>query len=520
MGYIVGFIVALFAVLFTSIWRLCKILVWRPYAVAKFFEKQGIKGVPYSFLYGSLKQMKKLQAEATALVLDTNSNDIIPTVFPHYHKWSKDYGENMLYWNGVDPRITITDPEMAKQILSNKFGFYKRSRSHPSSKKLMGEKGVIFVEGEEWVRHRRILNPAFSLDKLKMMKTKIAECTISLLREWEKQALKAGKESIQIEMNGEFIKLTSDVIAHSAFGSSYVEAQEAFQAQKELQKWIVASSTDILIPGWQYVPTPSNIRTWKLDRKLRNKLRSIVETRISQVSKSCHYGDDLLGVMIQSSEVTGQDKVSPKFMINEIIENCKAFFFAGHETTANFLTWTFFILSLHQEWQQKLREEVLSECGMEIPDSDMLSKLKLVNMVLLEVLRLYNPVIRLFRTPMEDIKLGKLIIPKGTSLEISIHQVHRKKEYWGNDANNFNPMRFANGISKAAKHPNAFIPFSVGPRNCIGQTFALLEAKMVVSLFLQRFSFSLSPRYKHAPINYITLHPRYGMPILIKPLSH
>ncbi|XP_065859913.1 cytochrome P450 709B2-like [Euphorbia lathyris] len=517
MGYILAFLVALFLVLF--IWQLCRILVWKPYSVAKCFEKQGIKGVPYKFLYGSLGQMKKLRAESTGLVLDTNSNDIIQTVLPHYHKWSKLYGEEMLYWNGVEPRIIITDADMAKQILSNKFGFYKRPRSNPSSKKLMGEKGLIFVEGEEWVRHRRILNPAFSLEKLKMMKKKIAECTVSKLNEWEKQALKAENESIQIEMNGEFIKLTSDVIAHSAFGSSYVEAQEAFQAQKELQKWIVASSTDILIPGWQYVPTPSNIRTWKLDRKLRNKLRSIVETRIRQVSQSCNYGDDLLGVMIQSSEVTREDKGSLKFMISEIIENCKAFFFAGHETTANFLNWTFFTLSLHQEWQQKLREEVLSECGMEIPDSDMLSKLKLVNMVLLEVLRLYNPVIGLFRTPMEDIKLGKLIIPKGTTLEMPIHHIHRKKEYWGNDANDFNPMRFANGIAKAAKHPNAFLPFSVGPRNCIGQTFAMLEAKMVVALFLQKFSFSLSSDYKHAPIDYITLYPRYGMPILIKSLS-
>ncbi|WCJ22585.1 Cytochrome P450 709B1 [Euphorbia peplus] len=520
MANIVALLAALLVVLFTIIWQLCKILLWKPYDVVKHFEKQGIKGPAYKFLYGSLEEMEKLRAESADLVLDSNSNDFIQTVLPHLHSWSKVYGEAMLYWYGLEPRITITDPEMAKEILSNKSGLYVMPEINPSFKNLMGGKGLIWVQGQDWVRQRKILNPAFSLDKLKMMRKKIGECAISMLNEWQKQALEAENQCLKIEMNGEFIKLTSDVIAHSAFGSSYVEAQQAFDAQKELQKWIVASGNQILIPGWQYIPTPTNIRTWKLDMKLKNKLRNIVESRIREGSKSCNYGDDLLGLMVESSEVTAVEKMSPKLRANEIIENCKAFFFAGHETTSNLLTWTLFILSVHQEWQQKLREEVLSECGMKIPDSEMLSKLKLVNIVLLEVLRLYNPVISLLRTPTEDIKLDNLMIPKGTSLEIHIHKIHTSKEYWGNDVNDFNPLRFQNGIAKAANHPNAFMPFSIGPRICIGQTFAMLEAKLVVSLILQRFSFSLSSDYKHAPINYITIHPRYGMPILIKPLSH
>lgn len=140
-------------------------------------------------------------------------------------------------------------------------------------------------------------------------------------------------------------------------------------------------------------------------------------------------------------------------------------------------------------------------------------------MVLLEVLRLYNPTIAVLRTTTKDMKVGNLVIPKGTSVEIPVHKIHRSKEYWGEDADEFNPVRFEDGISKAAKHPNAFLPFSVGPRACIGQSFAMLEVKVVLSLILQRFSWSLAPDYKHAPINYIAISPRYGMPILIQPLS-
>lgn len=140
-------------------------------------------------------------------------------------------------------------------------------------------------------------------------------------------------------------------------------------------------------------------------------------------------------------------------------------------------------------------------------------------MVLLEALRLYCPAIQLERVASQDMKLGNLIIPQGTCLTIPITMIHTSKKYWGEDANEFNPMRFINGISKASNHPNALLAFSVGPRNCIGQNFAMLEAKTVMTLILQRFSWSLSSDYEHAPVNNLTLQPQHGLPIIIKPLQ-
>jgi cytochrome P450 len=139
-------------------------------------------------------------------------------------------------------------------------------------------------------------------------------------------------------------------------------------------------------------------------------------------------------------------------------------------------------------------------------------------MVLLEALRLYCPVMELFREASKDIKLGDVMIPKGTWISIPTVKIHRRKEYWGEDANEFNPMRFINGISKAVTHPNALLAFSAGPRACIGQNFAMLEAKTVIVLILQRFSLSLSPEYKHAPADHLTLQPQHGLPIIVKPL--
>ncbi|KDP35172.1 hypothetical protein JCGZ_10706 [Jatropha curcas] len=414
--------------------------------------------------------------------------------------------------------MTITDPELIKEVLSNKYGFYVRSSVRPTLKTLVGKQSLIFVEGHDWLRQRKLLNPAFSIDKLKIMTKKMADCTIAMLEGWKNQPLEAYKETqcMKIEMSQEFIKLTYDIIAHTAFGSSYGQGKEAFNAQKELQKCCVAANSAFFIPGSQYLPTPSNIRIWKLDSLMKSTLRGIIEKRLRSKDSTKNYGDDLLGTMINGySEIAGETKLS----VNEILENCKAFFFAGHETTSSLLTWTIFMLSLHREWQERLRIEVLKECSMEIPDADMLAKLKWMNMVLLETLRLYSPIINLLRVLVKDTKLGNLMIPKGTCIQIPVTKVHRSKEYWGEDADAFNPFRFGNGVSKAAKHPNAFIGFGMGPRVCIGQSFAMVEAKIVLALILQRFSLSLSPEYKHTPINHITLHPQYGLPIIVKPLS-
>ncbi|XVF33010.1 hypothetical protein REPUB_Repub17cG0131600 [Reevesia pubescens] len=507
-------------VLVSKILQVLRIVVWRPYALTKSFKKQGVKGPPYSLLRGSLNEIKKLKKAAEEIILDTHSDDILKRVLPHYYVWSLEYGETFLYWNGTDPHLCISDPEVAKQILSSKFGFFYKPRVSPSVQALTG-KGLALVNGLDWVRHRRIVNPAFSSDKLKVMVKRMVACSVSMLEEWKHQAELADDNCIKIEINGEFQKLTADIIARTAFGSSYIHGKEAFKAQGELQRWSAASHVNLFIPGSQYLPTPSNLQIWKLDKKVKGPLRRIIESRLKSKITSdadCPYGDDLLGVMMAATEPT-ESNGNLTLQIYEILEECKTFFFAGHETTSNLLSWTMLLLSIHPEWQVKLREEVLEECGMEIPDADKLAKLKLVNMVLLEVLRLYCPVIMLVREASEDMKLGNLMIPKHTLLTIPIVMIHRRKEYWGEDANEFNPLRFRNGISKAAKHPNALLGFSIGPRACIGQNFAMLESKAVLALILQRFSFSLSPDYQHAPIDNITLQPEHGLPIILKLLN-
>lgn len=140
-------------------------------------------------------------------------------------------------------------------------------------------------------------------------------------------------------------------------------------------------------------------------------------------------------------------------------------------------------------------------------------------MVLLEASRLYSPVTVMFRRAAREVDLGGLTIPQGTSVTVPVLMMHRSEAVWGADAGDFNPLRFQSGISSTATHPNALIAFSAGPRTCVGQGFAMLEAKLVLAMILQRFSFSLSAAYRHAPVRFITLRPQFGLPILLRPAA-
>lgn len=139
-----------------------------------------------------------------------------------------------------------------------------------------------------------------------------------------------------------------------------------------------------------------------------------------------------------------------------------------------------------------------------------------LNMVINESLRLYPPASLLPRMAFEDIKLGDLFIPKGLSIWIPVLAIHHSEEIWGKDANEFNPERFGSKSFAAGRH---FIPFAAGPRNCVGQGFALMEAKIILAMMLSKFRFTISESYRHAPIVVLTMKPKYGVQIRLERLS-
>lgn len=137
-------------------------------------------------------------------------------------------------------------------------------------------------------------------------------------------------------------------------------------------------------------------------------------------------------------------------------------------------------------------------------------------MVINESLRLYPPATVLPRMAFENIKLGDLFIPKGLSVWIPVLAIHHSEELWGKDVNEFNPDRFNSRPFTSGRH---FMPFAAGPRNCIGQSFAMMEAKIILSMLISRFSFTISQSYRHAPVIVMTLKPKHGVQVYLKPLD-
>lgn len=177
-----------------------------------------------------------------------------------------------------------------------------------------------------------------------------------------------------------------------------------------------------------------------------------------------------------------------------------------------------YLLALHPDWQQRVRteaQEVLWSQSDEIEWSQ-LSALKDLHLVLMESLRLFPPIPALLRGLEKDMKLGPYTVPKGTLLYIPVSHLHRIKEIWGEDADQFRPQRFADGVAKSCKEPHVFIPFSAGPRNCIGQAFAMTEAKIMMAYILRSFSWRLAPGFKHSTQSLITLRPNKGMPMILE----
>uniref|UniRef100_A0A2N9ES92 Cytochrome P450 n=1 Tax=Fagus sylvatica TaxID=28930 RepID=A0A2N9ES92_FAGSY len=316
--------------------------------------------------------------------------------------------------------------------------------------------------------------------------------------------------SCEIDVASEFQNLAGDVISRTAFGSSYEEGKMIFELQKEQIKLALEAHNNIYIPGFRFIPTKKNKRRYTIDNDIKATLRDMIRRKEQSMRDGELDNNDLLGLLLQCKEQSNNGMT-----IEDVIEECKLFYIAGQETTAILLTWTMILLSIHPNWQEKARDEVLWISAKKTLDFEAINHLKIVSMILNEVLRLYPPVTSVFRHTWRKTNIGGMSIPAGVDFVLPILFSQCDPKCWGKDVEEFNPVRFSEGIAKATKDEIAFFPFSWGPRICLGQNFAMIEAKMALAMILQHFSFQLSPSYTHAPYTLITLQPQHGAPIIL-----
>ncbi|KAL6294891.1 hypothetical protein ACE6H2_003033 [Prunus campanulata] len=320
----------------------------------KYFA-QGIKGPSYRLIHGNTKEIFNMKMETMGSPRNL-SDDVLSAVQPHIRSWTKIYGKNYLQWHGSQAQLVIMEPELCKEILSNKDGAYLKREPEGYVKKLVGDSMGTTNQADKSAKVRKLANHAFHGESLKSMIPAMIASAETMLDGWKNHE---GKE---IEVYEQFRLFTSEVISRTAFSSSYLEGKSFFDNLMKLSFLLVKNSFKVRFPGISKIfKSSDDIESEKLDKAMRDSIIAIVKKRekAAKTGEENNFGNDYLGLLLKAHLDT-----------NDLVDECKTFYFAGQETTNGLLAWIIFLLALHTDWQEEARKEVLKLFGKQNPTHD------------------------------------------------------------------------------------------------------------------------------------------------------
>ncbi|KAI4355959.1 hypothetical protein L6164_000015 [Bauhinia variegata] len=500
--------------------------VWlEPRRIRSVLEKQGIKGPKPSFLFGNISEMSSIQVQSHS-DLDESASSLssdhwLQSLFPFFQTWKKNHGPIYMYSTGIKQHLHISKPELIKELkLVRSLDFGRPSHLAKTLKPLLGG-GIMRANGTDWAFQRNLIAPEFFHAKIQNMVGYVEESTMATIRAWEMRMNE--NQSVELVIDKDFKVLSADVLSRACFGSSYAQGNKIFEIIDTMQTALAKPSFIFGFLDLRFLPTKANREILKSQKEVETLILKVINDREEENRKmgagtgGNQSGKDLLQAILEGAATAFEHNYNE--MKHFIVASCKTIYFAGAESISLAASWTMMLLASHPQWQQRVRSEIQDTFGNVLSphcfdDMDKFRKLKTLTMVIQESLRLYPPGITIARQALVDTKLGELELPKGINMWVFIPTLHRDPDNWGPDANEFKPERFANGVNEACKYPQLYMPFGLGSRICLGQNFAMFQLKIIFSILLSNFSFSLSPNYRHSPVYNMLLKPKYGMRII------
>ena len=408
------------------------------------------------------------------------------------------YGDLVRFRFGPMTAHLVASPAGVNQVLAeNNKSYGKKTRGFDQLRLILGN-GLLTAEGELWKRQRRIAQPAFH-------RQRIASFAQTMVRASEECAARWEKTTGFVDAHEEMMRLTLQIVGETLLGANVAGDSET-----------VRRALDFLLPLANDRMTrpfllPLSLPT-RRNRRFREALRELDAVIVGVIARRRQEGDkgDLISLLMQSRDAETGEAMTDAQLRDEAM----TIFLAGHETTANALTFALMLLSLHPGPARTLREELARVLGGRSPSVEDLPQLRYTKMIVEETMRLYPPAWIIARSVSVGDEIDGCEIPAGSIVFVSPLVLHRHPRLWENPEA-FDPERFA--PERAQSLPKgAYFPFGGGPRQCIGNGFAMMEAQLVLATLLQRFRLDLLPGHATVLEPSITLRPKHGMPMEIR----
>jgi cytochrome P450 len=402
-------------------------------------------------------------------------------------------------WNAY----LINHPDYIQHVLQDNHRNYSKQMDEYRRLGWVVGHGLLTSDGDFWLQQRRLIQPAFHRKRIEAYGTIMQRAAQEMLDQWQEPA----DQGQPVDVAEEMMRVTLRVVGETLFGVDLTDAANVIGPAFSFANEYLSKDAEqfLALPRW--VPTRRN-RQFKL---ALDQLNHAVDQIISHRRQEPEDTGDLLSMLLMARDTDTGEGMSDRQLRDEVM----TLMLAGHETTANSLAWTFYLLSQHPEVAQKLRDEVdtllveAATAEKRPPTVADLPQLPYTRMVIEESMRLYPVAWSFGRMTVGDDKIGGYPVPAGTPIFISAFTTHRHPDFW-EEPDRFDPERFTPERSQG-RHRFAYIPFSGGPRQCIGNTFAMMEAQLILATVLQRYRLELVPGHPVEPEPLITLRPRYGL---------